>query len=269
MALESLNRINIQHLNVESPETAKSIDVAEQLVKEHESEILDHISSVDQGDSFNWLNFATNAHRLKVASPEVFDKIGIGDYDEEQIDNLFYTANSDQARLQVAMAIKIMYPDKQLQFPDTFAENVGRKIAYEIDQGSSGFNVAVNMARNWKILFSNLDIIGPEYKEILRSNLLQELKSAPKLFRKIALSVALRTLFPEEKFTPSLSPSQLENHLKEYSEPGRWDDFIREAYTTKLYLAEDIKITDKGLQLSFDKGLPNPPDLTVPEQRIF
>jgi hypothetical protein len=266
MALESLdNRIDIARLNIDSTETRKSPDIAEKLVSQHAEEIIDDLTAVTPGSTYEL--FAGKASMIKIIAPEVFHKIGVGEGDKEQLMRIFNSkSTSNITKLYLAESIKTLFPQEVLQFPPDFTEKIRTAVNEELDPNTTTqLSTVLSLARACKI--ANLDAIDDKHRKILQSNILNALKDKGGLLWKAELVASWRILFPEQPISREITATQLEPLLKERIENG-WTSFLRAAYMTKLYLAKDLRVTESGLQLD---SVPqsSQPDLTMPEQRNF
>ena len=256
-------RINIKDLTIEEPERKKGLlfDAEKEITDEDWEELKNTFSGMREREGS--LNLMNHAMAMKILSSERVKELRFGEEDWTNSKFLYEIHRARGSHTEsfdsLAIAMRVVFPERasELRLDETLWESYKRTIEqYKLEENWLSFHA---LAVRAKILFPKK--FGEEITLDRKS--LEELKKAFIWYREdnnwdsfIRRTFQAKILYPESLEEFNIDDATWKNMKKKLQESRKgkyWIDFAEYAMFLKLLAAEEIKITNKGLEVIMQK----------------
>ena len=254
-------RINIKDITLEEPEKKKGLpfDVEKEITEEDWGQVKE---AYEQDKIYNaWVDGSSLAMATKVLFPERMAELtGYNDFKERLEDELVWLRGLPDWHefLWAAMKIKILFPTTELG--GVLGNITWQDLKDEIKEAwSSNDPLFYSLAMKIKIVFperfsSELDM--NETTWMVAEKWLEYYYMEHDWIKYVTQGMIMKVLFPEKAST--LSPDKtawqgMKEQLTGYRARKEWPQFFLHAMRMKTLVAEEVKITDKGLEIIMQK----------------
>jgi hypothetical protein len=264
---ENGQKINIKELSIDTPKKSQPCQEYLANISQDDWEKVSKKLSVNY-IAKGWYQFFEKAAAMSILDPEKTPKplLNEGDYEAvvndlqvRKNDNMF---NFGVLELALASEIQVLFPEKNVAVdtdlkPESVILEIGRKFSDPL--------MAADGLISYFILF-------PDRKDLLDKdlfgNFLQENTETLGKMESLTCLTALKLLFPDLYKEPP--PHVLEDLRTTVESRKSGDDFFTFASYLKMLVAEEVKMTPKGLEIKMDPDKDfKDASLSVPERRRF
>ena len=274
-------RINIKDLTLEEPERKKGLpfdverdlhpafwDVATKQLKDHQ-------------ERESWFNFATDAADLAILYPERIADLDLNETMWEKMKEELEIYKKEKVwglGVSLAANMKILFPEKNMN--NLIDMDSWRQIIQTFSSMKD-----IGSLRDSIVFASEVKILNPErFKdlELDEEKTWDEIETLLDRYRNVNIDVfakiarQVRIVFPEKFYSLNLDAAMWEKMMKLFRKQEILDPLLDPRHiqftaSLKLLAAEEIKITDKGLEIIMSKEKPEFKEETppMPQTRKF
>lgn len=277
---ESLEKVdeqnlNLKDLNLEQEENQESdFDVEKEAEKQFENIKLDLDNYRNVHD---WENFLMLAYQIKIIYPDKIQELNLNQEALEEVLKVLETTLNRDYLLQRCAEVKILFPDYDglylEEIWEQFQENLRETKKADLNQESlTGIEALINRIYNGKILFSNrFSGLDFDFNRKERQTIARKLRQESKLQYFLQSVSKLKVIFPDlDLQNIGINEKFWEKVKKEFDSKKNHGEHHNCAVILsccKIILAEEVKITDQGLELVMPEKKFKPEKLQRPERR--
>ena len=283
-AMSNPERINIKDLTLEEPEKKEGLpfDVERDITEEDWKKLIDTLSGYRVGGE--WYEFGWQAMAMKIIFPDKFSDVALDETVwhemKKRLDGWRIESRWNiEGLIWHTCQMKILFPERvgELNLNEGLWEGI--KIAITRDRLGHLWRALADKLIAAKILFPEMisELHFDEFDEEVWREIKKEMDSSRAAGNWEVFSwraVALKFFFPKRVQELGLDAKAwqgMEDMLPQYQADDAQRDFAVHAMLMKLLAAEEINITDKGLEIIMQKKDPEFKEETppMPQARKF
>ena len=273
-------RINIKDLTLEEPEKKRGLPFdPERDITEEDWEGMKNDTKKDRAEHM-WYFFAKKVMSMNILLPEKMEELDLKNEETWQgmrdyLKKLLKEGSSSDHLVSYATAMKIIFPERFSEFYVGGEVWEGMKNRLNREREAANWWAFAILALEMKILFPDrssefLDDTAREGME----KLLKKMRSEKIWYNYFQQAMQAKVLFPDrasDLYPDKTAWKEIKEHLMRARTDSRGETFLEIAMHMKLLAAEEIKITDQGLEIIMPKENPEFKEETppMPQTRKF